>query len=547
MRTKIAALLAGLLAMVVCLTPVARAEPDPAIPTGPRDAPGFFTDAQITSLGSGLTVTGAYDGPDDMDPLTGYPSSLPAGSTPHGSTYAGTMVITDQGPSGKTAEAYCIDLNTDTRVGVNYKLGDWNSSHVPNLGYVGYILHNYFPTTNEPAGAADDRTRAAAVQLAIWFLTDKLVLAPSDPHYGLVSQIVADALANGPAKEPSTPELSVKPTTMRAPSTGDLVGPFTVSGDGPATIQLRGVEVFADAEGKKRLAEGDTVRPGDRLWVRSSSETDPQGFVLNRTVEIGESAVYLYDGTNPGMDTAQKLILAKTQQLTARAGARITRYDAGSLVIQKSVQGSGAGLQGQVTLRVTCTDPQGKVTRYTRTLKAGASGGRHSLRIGGIPTGSVCTVEETSAGDNGRVKVRSVVITPQRVTIPTDGTVTVRVTDTYDRATGGLQVTKTIAGTGAGRQGRVTIKVSCAYPSGGKLVREYNLSAKKRRGTYPVARISGLPTGTTCTVTEPDRGKNRKVRVKKVRIDPGTVTVTEDTTHAVRMTNTYGRIPGQVK
>ena len=35
---------------------------------------------------------------------------------------------------------YCIDLATETEIGVHYELGDWTSANVPNLDYVTYIL-----------------------------------------------------------------------------------------------------------------------------------------------------------------------------------------------------------------------------------------------------------------------------------------------------------------------------------------------------------------------------------------------------------------------
>ncbi|MBW8484111.1 thioester domain-containing protein [Actinomadura parmotrematis] len=533
------AVLSAVMLALTCVQPAARADVEPGAASARRA--GFFTDAQLTGLGSGQTVTTAYDAPASLDPRAGYPAALPAGSTGHGGVYAGTIQITDQGTGG-TALVYCIDLHTTTTFGVNYELGTWNQANVPNNGYVGYILQHYFPGTGEPSSAPDDASRAAAVQLAIWFLTDKLVLAPDDPRYAAVSAIVADALKNGPAKEPVTPQLSVTPATMRAPSTGGVVGPFTVTGNGPATLTPQNVTVYADAAGRRRLAPGDVVQPGAKLWVSSDGPGATQGFVLERTVDVAASAVYLYDGGNPGLEKAQKLILAEKERLTERAGALITRYDAGTLNIDKNVQGSGAGLQGAITLQIACTDPDRHVTRYTRTLRAGARSGHRTLSVTGIVAGSTCAVTEPADGENGRVAPRAAVIEPAQVTIPTDDTVKVAVTDTYDRATGGVRITKTIRGTGAGHQGRITVELRCAGVN-----RRFHLAAGSPRGTHPVAEITGLPAGTACTVTEPDRGENRKVHLDRVRIRPATVTVLKGTTREVRLTDVYTRVPGPVK
>ena len=49
---------------------------------------------------------------------------------------------------GDPLSLYCIDIRTLTQVGVGYNLGDWDDSNVPNVGYVAYILNNYYPRTH---------------------------------------------------------------------------------------------------------------------------------------------------------------------------------------------------------------------------------------------------------------------------------------------------------------------------------------------------------------------------------------------------------------
>jgi TQXA domain-containing protein len=64
-------------------------------------------------------------------------------------------------------------------------LGTWNSANVPNVDYVGRLLNDYYPNTNEPASLTGG-PKAAAVQAAIWYFTDKYVLRADDPLHAAV-------------------------------------------------------------------------------------------------------------------------------------------------------------------------------------------------------------------------------------------------------------------------------------------------------------------------------------------------------------------------
>ena len=63
---------------------------------------------------------------------------------------------------------------------MGYNLGTWDDSNVPNVGYVAYLLNNYYPNMAQPAGLADDNQQAAAVQAAIWYFSDNYVLTDGD-------------------------------------------------------------------------------------------------------------------------------------------------------------------------------------------------------------------------------------------------------------------------------------------------------------------------------------------------------------------------------
>ncbi|UKJ62957.1 Cys-Gln thioester bond-forming surface protein [Cellulosimicrobium cellulans] len=505
---------------------------------GPR---GIFTELSITALGAGQAVAG-FTAPDGFDPLAGYPAGVPAGSTANDASFAGTIQVTDT-VSGQTALTYCIDLLTDTEVGVNYELGTWDEANVPNLGYIGYILDNYYPVTGEPAAAPSANARAAAVQAAIWFFSDDYVLATGDAVRPYVAQIVADAIANGPAPEPTPPTLEVTPELLAAPETGEIVGPFTVEADGPATIRSFAAEVFTDPDGTNLLADGATVEPGATLWARVASPTGPHGFVLERQVTVLESTVYLYDGTNVGRDAAQKLILAQESELTRRAGALLEPFAAGSLEVTKVVTGDGAGLQSDVVVDVVCTSPNGEDSvEHTLTVPAGAAAGEHPQTIGGLPAEWSCVVTETDDGDNGSVVVTSTSTVPESVLISNGDTVEVTVTNTYDVATGALRITKAVTGPAAGTQGPITLLLTCDDPEGA-LDQQVELPAGLVDGDHVALEVEDIPAGTTCTVEETATGATQSTLLTQTTVTPESVTIAEDETAEVVVANVYDIAP----
>ncbi|MEV8178232.1 DUF5979 domain-containing protein [Cellulosimicrobium funkei] len=531
--------LALLAVLLVVGSPPAHAKPDPdGVGAGPR---GPFTEISITGFGAGQAVTG-FTAPAGFDPLAGYPADVPAGSTANDAEFAGAIQVTDTA-SGQTTFTYCIDLLTDTRTGVNYEIGTWDEANVPNLGYVGYILHNYYPVTNEPAAAPSANARAAAVQAAIWFFSDEYVLATTDPVRQYTAQIVADAIANGPSPEPTPPLLEVTPENLAAPTTGDIVGPFTVEADGPATIRSFGAEVFTDPEGTDLLADGATVPPGATLWARLAGDTPPYGFVLERQVTVLESTVYLYDGTNTGRDEAQKLVLAQPTELTRRAGALLEPFAAGSLEVTKVVTGDGAGLQSDVVLDVVCTAPGGGETvERTVTVPAGAAAGEHTEVVSGLPAEWTCVVTESDDGDNGRVVVTGTDITPESVIISNGDTTTVTVTNTYGVATGGLLVRKAVDGPAAGSQGLITLALTCDDPDGA-FDQEVELPGGLTGADNVALELDGIPAGTTCTVTETVDGSTATTLLTRTVVAPESVTVAEDETAELVVANTYDRAP----
>ncbi|MBC9225058.1 hypothetical protein GL325_01850 [Aeromicrobium sp. 636] len=539
-------LLAGLL---FAMTP-AQAQPIIGGEDEPFPVGSPFTELQIGPLTGELGVldVDGYTGPSTFDPVTeGYPAATDVPTTwpTRNDGYAGVIPANDA--EGNEVLTYCIDVFTSTQTGIPYERGEWNESNVRNLGYVAYILQNYYPTVPDvPAGVADN-VRAGAVQSAIWFFSDSFVLDPdNNPQlFDLTSEIVADAIANGPLAEPAQPDLSVSPQTAQAPASGDLVGPFTVTADGPSTLRLEGVEVFADAAGTQPLAEGATVQPGAQLWTRSASTAASQGFSLQREVPVRESTVYLYDGSIPGRNSAQSLILAENSTIAAVASVRITRVASGGIEVTKTISGDAAGLQSAVEVLVTCT-PQGggPVVERTLTVPAGTAAGSQAETFTGLTTGSSCVVTEPEDGDNGLVVVTATSIEPETVSVVANQTASVAVTNEYARATGGVRVTKTITGEAAGLQGPIEVLLTCTPPDGGaEIQRTLTIPAQSPAGSQSEDFI-GLPSESECVATELENGDNDQVSVTATSIEPGTVTVLEGAGTPVTVTNEYARATG---
>ena len=168
----------------------------------------------VTDWSPGQGVTGFIaDASNPFDPVKDpYPPSNPTtGFTAKNEGFAGVIHGPPTG-GGATLNLYCIDINTDTRTGIGYVLGSWDAGGVsPTVGYVARLLNEYYPHTNEPAALTDLNQKAAAVQAAIWFFSDRYVLSTSDPLHNAVVAIVNDVIAKGPLIQPPPPSLTITP------------------------------------------------------------------------------------------------------------------------------------------------------------------------------------------------------------------------------------------------------------------------------------------------------------------------------------------------
>ena len=223
--------------------------------------------------------------------------------------------------------------------------------------------------------------------------------------------------------------------------------------------------------------------------------------------------VYLYDGNTAGVNDAQRLILAENATLKTTVQATAEFLPRGSLVVKKTIAGPAAGSQGRVVIHVACDDGVG---RRAFIIPAGTPAGARSRTYRHILAGTMCTVTETS---NGSVVGTEVVVTGdgQEVTIPSGGSETVNVKDTYHFVPGSLLVRKTIAGPGAGQQGAITIHTECngkaltpdfvirAGTPAGDQTKQYDQSPFPRG-----ARLQRPLTGTTARCRSSSRGAGRR-------------------------------------
>ena len=129
----------------------------------------------------------------------------------------------------------------------------------------------------------------------------------------------------------------------------------------------------------------------------------------------------------------------------------------------------------------------------------------------------------------------------QEVTIPSGGSATVQITDTY-HFVGSLLVRKTIAGPGAGQQGEIRIHSVC---NGTALTPDFVIPAGTPAGDQ-TQQYDRIPVPATCTVTETADGHTSTVSVV---VEGSGQTVSVPAGHIVEadISDTYGLVPGQLE
>lgn len=284
-------------------------------------------------------------GPTSYNPLHGYPAP---GFDEEGEGFERSLnnpiaagiyeAITD---SDKTIHLYCVDVRTQTQAGTRYVANPWTRQSIPNLGYVATILKQYYPAVNEPAAAASDAERAAAVQTAIWFFTNRMVVDEASTLYPLVRDIVDKVISVGPSSQPPMPSISI--TGPSRGIKGKVLGPFVVRAT-PVnyTIEVAGAEIFSDAAGTRGIGNGSRLRAGNKIYLRSNSGSATIKVKGTAVVLPGTQVIYApaeaapsRGESNAGLArsrifTAQAMVLADNTEVSVEATSPI-RFLAGAL------------------------------------------------------------------------------------------------------------------------------------------------------------------------------------------------------------------------
>ncbi len=135
--------------LVALVALIAQAAPAGAVFRTPGPPAQRAEDSQLvmTGTGPGQGVAGyVADATFPFDPVAEpYPPGNPTtGFTPLNEPFAG--IIHAEPPGGGAQHSlYCIDILTATYPGIGYKLGTWNATNVPNVGYVARLLNEYYP------------------------------------------------------------------------------------------------------------------------------------------------------------------------------------------------------------------------------------------------------------------------------------------------------------------------------------------------------------------------------------------------------------------
>lgn len=286
---------------------------------------------------------------------------------------------------------------------------------------------------------------------------------------------------------------------------------------------------------------GQRIVAGSYRLTETGSGDAATGFVPvgSWTCATGATSYPVTDG----VVTLPDLPAATTVTCTA-----VNRRATGSLRISKIVSDPGGGYTGGSSQQFSGTYDCG----------AGASGTFSTLTtaravtISGLPAGRSCTVtEDTPTGGllNASFAWGSPTYSAQPVTITDQGTATVGITNPVVQKAGTFAITKTISGPGGytGGVDRVfPIAYTCTLANGPTSSGTLNLTTAQA-----VSPAGSIPTGSLCTFTETLTAQDGDFGDPSYAwsgstVTPTSVTIGDNTTGTLTVTNTYVRTTGQL-
>lgn len=528
-----------LAASLLSAAPVAAAPPAEPVPF--PTAPGPSTEATIVDM---LYTSALFGGEvPSATATTPYPSS---GLQNQRDVTTAQIVLDapELGP-GEQIVTYCIDLETDTTIGVHYELGEWSEANVPNLPYVQWILDHYYPDNPAQPSAGSTAEKVRAVQGAIWYFTDQFVVSRFYPAERTAVRAIVEAAqvaVQNLTPTPPLPTLTVELDADVPLVPGELYGAYAVGGSvATSTIALNaGTEAYADETGTLPVADGDAVPNGSRLYLRYDPGVADQGFTLTAFGTVPAGNVFLYDGGNPPLQAAQKLILASDAPVPVRASAAIVPPESGTLRVNASLAGDAAGDQSRIDLDVTCIDGTWQLQR-TLSIPSRTPAGEFVLaELPNLVVGAECTIVQTDDRANSHATLTSSSIEPVSVVIVSDEIAEMTLANVYaipTPPTGSLAVDVTIAGTRAGDQSALALTATCVVGEA-VITRDITVPAAVT-GTSTVATVPDLVPGAECSVIQSENGANATTVVTSTSIVPPTVTIAAGQTATIVVTNTY--------
>ena len=112
-------------------------------------------------------------------------------------------------------------------------------------------MNEYCLTKAEPAALSDSQ-KAAAVQAAIWFFSDRYVLSTGDPLHDVVAGIVSKVQSEGVLPTPPPPSLTITPPLQTSGPLNAVLGPYHVASTDPSvaiTVSADGAQMYSDPGG----------------------------------------------------------------------------------------------------------------------------------------------------------------------------------------------------------------------------------------------------------------------------------------------------------
>ncbi len=171
--------------------------------------------------------------------------------------------------------------------------------------------------------------------------------------------------------------------------------------------------------------------------------------------------------------------------VTVTTNNTLTR-DTGSLVIAKTLNNpDGASVPASFTVNYDCG------AGYTGQVSVGVSS---PATVNGIPTGSTCSVTEVAPAAIPGYTWGTPSVSPSSVVIlDTTSTFTLTVANSITRDRGSLKISKTLSNPdGANVPASFTVNYDCGTGYTGQV----------SVGVDSPATVNGIPTGSTCSVTE---------------------------------------------